>query len=574
MSLDHHDPHLFDPQRVPFSRRESWLCVSWIDEDQAFWLRHLRGGDEHTDLGRLFQLQPLDAEGRAVQGQWQLQPDVLSFRTADGELQLAWADADTLAVQARGLGLQLTLQSKRYDYAQRLGERAVHVSCASQDLSARVALAEGRLALDAPWQGQRAEHIALALLPDAGGTLAASAHLYRVMPARLDVASFAAARTEADAEFQAWLACTLPLAQDLAPLRKLAAYITWSCLVPAEGCLHYPAMYMSKNWMTNVWSWDHCFNALALAAGQPERAWQQLALLFELQHESGRLPDFANDLQAYWRFTKPPVHGWTVAQLRRQSAWSDQRCAQMHDWLAAQARSWLATAPDGGLPAYDHGNDAGWDNATVFLQGTPLQSPDLASFLVLQLEELADLAELLDRPAQAREWRGEADALFERLMAQLWTGERFVARLSDGRAVDAGGDSLIFFMPLLLGQRLPAAVRERLLAELFEPGRFLSPHGLATESQRSPHYRPDGYWRGPIWAPTSLLFVDAMDRCGLPDLGDELALRYTVMCAAAGLSENHDAQSGAALRDPAFTWTSSVALLLGHRLHAKKEARP
>lgn len=560
---------LFDPRRVPFSRRESWFCISWIPEDQDFWLRHLRGGDEHTDLGRLFRLQPVDGEGRAVQGSWHLQPDALSFLSAEGggTLQFAWADADTLALQGQGLGLQLTLQSKRYDYAQRLGERAVHVSCASQDLSARVALAEGVLLLDAPWQGQRAERIALELRPDAAGRLAASLHLYRVVPARQDVATFEPARAASAADFQAWLARTLPLPQDLTPLRELAAYITWSCLVPAEGCLHYPAMYMSKNWMTNIWSWDHCFNALALGAGQPERAWQQMALLFELQHEkSGRLPDFANDLQAYWRFTKPPVHGWTVAQLRRMAAWSPERCAQMHDWLAAQARSWLASAPPGGLPSYDHGNDAGWDNATTFLQGTPLQSPDLSSFLVLQLEELAALAELLGRPAEALDWCRQADALCDRLMAQLWTGERFVARLADGTVVDGGGDSLIAFTPLLLGQRLPAAVREQLLAELFEPGRFLSPHGLATESQRSPHYRPDGYWRGPIWAPTTLLFVDAMDRCGRPDLGDELARRYTAMCASSGLAENYDAQSGAPLRDPAFTWTSSVALLLGHRL--------
>jgi len=562
--------NLFDPRSVPLSRRGSWLCVSWIPEDSAFWLRNLRGGDEHTDLGRLFKLQPVDGEGRAVNGTWSLRPDALSFHAEAGELHLAFADADTLALRGRGLALRLTLQSKRYDYAQRLSERAVHVSCASQDLSARVALSEGALQLDAPWQGQRAERIALDLRPDAAGAMAASVHLYRVVPARSDVASFETARSDTAADFQSWLSQTLAVDEDLQPLRQLAAYITWSCIVPAEGRLHYPAMYMSKNWMTNIWSWDHCFNALALAAQQPELAWQQLALLFELQHESGRLPDFANDLQAYWRFTKPPVHGWTVAQLRRQSTWTEERCAQMHDWLAAQARSWLVTAYKGALPAYDHGNDAGWDNATVFLQSTPLQSPDLSSFLILQLDELATLAEGLGRPEQARDWRYQADALFDRLMAQLWTGERFVARLADGTVVN-DGDSLIAYTPLLLGQRLPAAIREQLLVELFEPGRFLSAHGLATESQRSPHYRADGYWRGPIWAPTTMLFVDAMDRCSRPDLGDELARRFTAMCARSGLAENFDAQTGAPLRDPAFTWTSSVALSLGHRLLKKSK---
>ncbi|MCV2356346.1 hypothetical protein LNV09_19575 [Paucibacter sp. B2R-40] len=560
------NPLLFDPYKVPFSRRESWLCVSWLAEDQSFWLRNLRGGDEHTDLGRLFRLTPIDAAGLPLQGEWTLRPEALSFRCEQGSIDLVFADADTLALTAQGIGLRLSLQSRRYDYAQRLAA-AVHISCATQDLSARLMLGEGDLQLDAPWQGQRAERMACELKPNEQGRLTAALHLYRVRPLRLDRAEFEVAQASATADFAAWLALTLGVTPELGAARELAAYITWSCLVPAEGQLKHPAMYMSKNWMTNIWSWDHCFNALALGAAQPELAWQQLALLFEHQHVSGRLPDFVNDRFAYWRFTKPPVHGWTVAQLRRMApaAWPAERCAQAYAWLAAQANSWMDETGEG-LPAYDHGNDAGWDNATTFLPGTPLQSPDLSSFLILQMEELAALAELLERQDEARRWRQRADALFERLMARLWDGERFVAICAGGLPSQLGADSLIAFMPLLLGQRMGEPQRRALLQGLFELGRFFTSHGLATESQRSPFYQADGYWRGPIWAPTMLLFVDAMDRCGRADLGDELARRFTAMAARSGMAENYDAQSGAGLRDPAFTWTSSVFLLLGHRL--------
>jgi putative isomerase len=555
---------LFDASRLPFSRRGSFLSVSQL-EDGAHWLRNLRGGDEHTDVGRLFKLVPLDAQGLPARGAWIIEPDQLRFEGPGGALALAFADGDTLALRGHGFGLRLSLKSKHYDYAQRLAD-AVHISCATQDLSARVALTLGELQLSAPWQGQKAERILLDLKPDGDGLLAGALHVYRVQPARRDVAQFDAARQGAASDFQAWLAQTMDVAPGLQAGRLLAAYITWSCLVPAEGQLQHPAMYMSKNWMTNIWSWDHCFNALALGTQQAELAWQQLALLFGHQHASGRLPDFVNDRYAYWRFTKPPVHGWTIAQLRRMApqAWGPARCAQAYQWLQAQLHSWMP-ADDQGLPAYDHGNDAGWDNATVFLQGTPLQSPDLSALLVTQMDELAALAEALDRPAAAAQWQARADALTARLLQQLWTGTRFVARRADGAAVDAG-DSLIAFVPLLLGPRLPAALREPLLAELMAPGRFLTDHGLATESLRSPHYRDDGYWRGPIWAPTMLLFVSAMDRCGRADLGDELARRFTAMAARSGMAENFDARSGAGLRDPAFTWTSSVFLLLGHRL--------
>lgn len=551
---------LFDPRRVPLSRRESWLCLSWIAEDGAFWLRNLRGGDERTDLGRLFRI---DLQG-GDDARWTLAPGALRVEAGGGWLEFAFADTDTLAIAGQGLTLQLSLQSRHYDYAQRLDGDAAHVSCARQDLSARIAVRAGTLALDAPWQGQRAERIELALQPGSEG-LVASIHLYRVRPARLDVADAAAARAQAQADFDAWLALTPPAPPELAELRRLAAYICWSCLVPAEGQLPYAAMYMSKNWMTNIWSWDHGFNALALGQLQPQRAWEQFALPFTHQHASGRLPDFVNDLFAYWRFTKPPIHGWVLGQLRRMAPefWTAERLTQAHGWLAAQAGSWLATAEPGGLPRYDHGNDAGWDNATVFLRGTPLASPDLATLLVLQLDELAEVASLLGRPAEG--WRGQADALATRLIEQLWTGERFIARDAQGHAVEAG-DSLITFMPLLLGERLPAPIRERLLAGLTAPGRFWTEHGLATEAITSPHYRDDVYWRGPIWAPTTLLFHSALLRCGRPELAGQLARGYTAMCARAGLAENFDARSGAPLRDSAFTWTSSVALLLAQSL--------
>jgi putative isomerase len=38
------------------------------------------------------------------------------------------------------------------------------------------------------------------------------------------------------------------------------------------------------------------------------------------------------------------------------------------------------------------------------------------------------------------------------------------------------------------------------------------------------------------------------------------------MAQRSGMSENYDAQTGAFLRDPAYTWTSSVYLPFAHKL--------
>ena len=49
-----------------------------------------------------------------------------------------------------------------------------------------------------------------------------------------------------------------------------AAYLLWASIVRKDGFLPRDAMLMSKNWMKSVWSWDHCFNAIALSFGKSQ----------------------------------------------------------------------------------------------------------------------------------------------------------------------------------------------------------------------------------------------------------------------------------------------------------------
>ena len=79
-------------------------------------------------------------------------------------------------------------------------------------------------------------------------------------------------------------------------------------------------------------------------------------------------------------------------------------------------------------------------------------------------------------------------------------GERFVAKKSGSHESDAQPTSLLSLMPLVLGELLPKDIRDKLALVLERD--FLTDNGLATEMPQSPKYRPDGYWRGPIWAPS------------------------------------------------------------------------
>lgn len=146
------------------------------------------------------------------------------------------------------------------------------------------------------------------------------------------------------------------------------------------------------------------------------------------------------------------------------------------------------------------------------------------------------------------------------LLEHFWRGDRFVARHTDsGREINS--DSLLTLMPLVLGADLPRDVFDACVHRL-ERGDYLTAHGLATEPTTSAYYEADGYWRGPVWAPTTMLLVDGLRRGGRDDLADEIAQRFMRTCAKAGMAENFDALTGEGLRDGSMTWTASVYLTL------------
>ena len=104
---------------------------------------------------------------------------------------------------------------------------------------------------------------------------------------------------------------------------------------------------------------------------------------------------------------------------------------------------------------------------------------------------------------------------------RYWRGDQFVAlHAFDHKAAPTG--SLILYLPLILGKRLPQPIRGQLIARLMENGRFLTANGFATEELNSPLYNPNGYWRGPIWAPTMMMLAEGLDDAGRPDLAREM----------------------------------------------------
>jgi glycogen debranching enzyme len=122
-------------------------------------------------------------------------------------------------------------------------------------------------------------------------------------------------------------------------------------------------------------------------------------------------------------------------------------------------------------------------------------------------------------------------------------------------------------MAIVLGRDLPEEVGPALARDIES---HLTEYGPATERPSSEHYEADGYWRGPIWAPSTVLIEDGLRRGGFTELADEVSRRFRALCEKSGFAENFDALTGAGLRDRAYTWTASGYLLLAEAYERRR----
>ncbi len=549
----------FNVARVPFSTFGSWMSISIPrGEEELFFRNH------HGSANNLFPLRIL-LGGKVVKPVIDARPWSLVLTHGEGSVEICFERPGTVRMRGQGLGLQMGERNLLYSsgpnlvtfnmpFTRRYQVEVLHGSVEIRQLVPTQPVFP-KIAVVSPAEDGRWE----LAIDEFGSTW--------VRPQR---AGFDDCLASAQKVFADFLEAMPPVRPQDRITRQLATYVDWCSTVGPRGLVKRPSILMSKNWMCNIWSWDHCFNAMALAQGHPELALDQMLTMVDHQDEFGCYPDSFNDLKITYNFSKPPVHGMAFKEMLRRMSQrpAEKIMATMYTALSRQADWWMTHRRLEGqrLPYYLHGNDSGWDNSTMFTKGVPLVSPDLAALLIVQMDVLSELAGQMDKADEATRWQNRADALQEALLEELWRGDHFVARLgNDGTAVES--QSLIPWLPIILGKRLPEGIRAA-LAKGIEG--HLTDWGLATEKVDSPQYSEDGYWRGPIWAPSTYIAVTGLDLAGFGELADTISERFCRMCEKSGFPENVNAVTGEPLRCPAYTWTSSVFLLLAERMHARQ----
>jgi glycogen debranching enzyme len=569
----------FDPRKIPFSHYGSWLSLSPVTGNASY-ADDLHVVSHQQGMHAVLCLRAVSDDGSRADTRIEAVPSCLSWLGEPGRIEAVYASTDTLRVRGTALGLRisaavprLTSFSGTYLYSDPVDGSYVYTSYETGrryriTVLAGAAAVEGDQAL-----GSAARSVTVSA---AGGASRWEIAIEEYEAGRAPyhpARSFDQARQDAGAAFAAFTDRIAPWRSERTPAAEHAAYVLWSAIVRPAGFLTRPAVLMSKHWMNKVWSWDHCFNALALARGEADLAWHQFALPFDHQDPAGALPDSVTHSEVLYNYVKPPIHGWALSLLRQRftDGLPDADIEETYGRLERWTEYWLGRRAAGSpLPHYHHGNDSGWDNATTFDAARVVESADLAAFLILQMRELADLAARLGKPDAGTRWHSESERLLSAMLSLLWTGERFAARIV-GTGELRTSESLLDVMPVVLGASLPAQVHTALAREV---RRHLSDHGPATETLDSPHYSPDGYWRGPIWAPSTILIEDGLRRAGHAGLADEVSRRFRLLCETSGFAENFDATTGAGQRDRAYTWTASSYLILAEAAEGRASRRP
>lgn len=554
-----------DIRNIPFSRFGSYSVIQLGKlksgkQDNNLYFRDVGGGD--NDLGYIFQIIINNENEYKIEAN-ETELTVKEVNT-NNQLSICFPDENRVRFFSEGLSFSFNFILNSYDHINLKSYNKWELHSYTQEMKLGITLLNGKCDSQLDWDRIKTTR---GILTFTGEKIDVDVERYQCVPIKKKI------NLSYDEELQLSKIAFNRFKEKIPKIKNncfekgkdLAAYITYSIVVHPLGNLPNYAMYMSKNWMTNIWSWDNCFNALGLCIGNEKLALEQLLIFSSKQTACGILPDTMNNLYCSYSCCKPPIEGWTYLKMMALNDYFKQenQLIPIYEQLKGLENYWTQHRifENYPLPYYNHGNDSGWDNATIFSDGMPVTSPDLPTYLIKLYEAMEKIAELLGLFKEEKTYKEKGNKILKVMIDYLWDGKSFRSYNHNTKSFITTGNSLIELIPLLLADRLPNNIVSKLLSKLINSS-FITKHGIATEAIDSPLYEEKGYWRGPIWAPTTLLFVDALREVGEIVLSKKIANVFCENAQKYGMCENYDPITGQGWDDPAFAWTSNVFLLL------------
>ncbi|RUT79702.1 MGH1-like glycoside hydrolase domain-containing protein [Ancylomarina longa] len=377
--------------------------------------------------------------------------------------------------------------------------------------------------------------------------------------------------------------------------RKLAVKCVETLLTnwrSAAGDLKHDGVFPSAAYQGfyGFWSWDSWKQAVALAHFQPQLAKSNIRSLFDYQDKMGMVADciYFDASENNWRDTKAPLAAWAVLQIYQETHDLDfvkemyPKLVKYHNWWYQNRdhdRNGLCEygSTDGTLIAAKW--ESGMDNAVRFDDAKMLknnahawsmnqESVDLNAYLYAEKNQLAALALLLDKTAEANTYQEQAKSLKQQIATKFWdeqTGFFYDRALETGKllTIQQGAEGWIPLYTKIASKKQAAAVRNILV----DSTKFASYMPFPTLAADHAKFNPlKGYWRGPVWIDQAYFGIKGLQNYGFKKDAD--ALSENLLQHAEGLledapiRENYHPLTGKGLNANHFSWSAAHFLML------------
>jgi putative isomerase len=566
---------------VPFSERGSRLLVSkYQDKDHLYVklaerLTGLQPGLEtyHFRPPYLQDLCFIDAEGMPLTFHLTTYPHALVFQTRVGVFTLTFSKADTLAIGLPAsvpAGVRFRVTTPMWQQSDDGGSLK-----SVRNLAYRT---NGRVLKNE--LGMEREAYLVEFVVDGGDDLAIHLNIRADLELDGEPGPFSQTLAASEKRWHDWFARAPEVAERYRERYYYAWWVMSNNLVAPLGRVMHEAMMPSKVQYVGVWNWDACFHALAFRHVDPVLARNQLRTMLDCQLPDGMIPDAVYDeavvaaidhpLRA--AVTKPPIMAWAALKLHEVDpdlSFLQEIYVPLVRWNAW----WFGMNDDDadGLAQYNHPYSSGLDDSPLWEYGMPVESPDLNTYLCVQMGSLALMAEAMGMASEGAMWRRRAAAIVRRMIEDFWDEEAGIFRaLHDNQPIPVVTPFNLY--PLWTGQ-LPQHIRDRLIAHLTNPEEFWGEYVIPSVARNDPHYAPETMWRGPVWANINYIFIEALRQIHEYDLARTLLERtLDLVMSRNGIYEYYNSETGEppAAAAHAYGWTAAVFIDLA--IQASREA--
>ncbi len=348
---------------------------------------------------------------------------------------------------------------------------------------------------------------------------------------------------------------------------SISRNLLWMKLLqPEKGRVYIPAgrrwVFPGPDGKPDLWTifeWDSFFNAAEASVFDCSLAWREIEAVLETIYPWGNLPNWRSAKNGCRDHSQPPVGSFLTLKVYLRCGnrkLLEKSYPVLKKWLFFWIRSeaghkkrdgngngllewgsdtalispaqppWELKADGRQRAAWESGQDdlPNFDSVK-FNEDThtlEMDCVDLSSLHALDLWAMGEIARILGKERESREFKRMYRKMADRINSLLWDGDFYRDRFWDGGFSPHKASSN--FYPLLAGV-VPQERAHLLLKHLKNPREFWGRFMIPTVSRDDPAFKDQQYWRGTIWPPTNYLVYHGLRRAGFDKEASALALK-------------------------------------------------